>query len=201
MAPDTASAAAGKKLMAANQWPELGRLPAALWGKCQGSSVYQVKVDLVNLGYNCSCPSRKLPCKHVLGLLMLAAQSPEAVPLLEAPAWVDDWLLKRRACDEKQSVPETRQARGPVEQQAARRRALQRSKMVHDGLQRLDLWLHDMVRAGVADVAGKPASYWEEQAKRLVDAQAPGLAERVARLAALPRSSPDWAQRLLVSLS
>ena len=71
MAPDAAAAAAGKKLVAAKSWSELGCSPAALWGKCQGSAVYQVKVDLANLGYNCSCPSRKFPCKHVLGLLKI----------------------------------------------------------------------------------------------------------------------------------
>jgi len=200
MAPDRAAVAAGKKLAAASQWPELGRSPEALWGKCQGSSVYQVKVDLVNMGYNCSCPSRKLPCKHVLGLLMLAAQSPETVQLSEAPTWVGDWLLKRHAREEKQSAPETKPAHGPADEKAAQRRAMERTKIVHEGLERLDLWMQDMVRAGVAEVASKPESYWDEQAKRLVDAQAPGLAGRVARLALLPRSSPDWAQRLVGEL-
>lgn len=200
MAPDSAAAAAGKKLMAASQWPELGRSPEALWGKCQGSSVYQVKIDLVNMGYNCSCPSRKLPCKHVLGLLMLAAQSPQTAPPSPAPAWVEDWLLKRRAREEKQSVPETKPTRGQADAKAAERRALERTKLVGDGLARLDLWIHDMIRAGVAEVAVKPESHWEQQAKRLVDAQAPGLAARVVRLASLPRSSPDWAQRLLGEL-
>jgi len=200
MAPDAASAAAGKKLVAAKNWPELGQSPAALWGKCQGSSVYQVSVDLVNLGYNCSCPSRKFPCKHVLGLLMLAVQSPEAVTVVQAPAWVDDWLQKRRERQEKQAVPKTDPAQGQAGEKARQRRTEQRSKLVCDGLQRLDLWMQDLVRTGLADVAVKPESFWEEQAKRLVDAQAPGLAARVARLAFLPRSSPDWAQRLLGEL-
>jgi len=200
MAPDAASAAAGKKLVAAHNWRELGRSPAVLWGKCQGSSVYQVRVDLVNLGYNCSCPSRKFPCKHVLALLMLAIQSPEAVAQVEAPAWVDEWLQKRRARAEKEAVPNTDPAAGPADEKARQRRTEQRSKLVRDGLGRLGLWMRDLVRAGLAEVAVKPASFWEEQAKRLVDAQAPGLAARVARLALLPRSSADWATRLLGEL-
>ena len=77
MAPDSSSAAAGKKLMALKNWPDVGRDDASLWGKCQGSKVYQIMVDLSNLGYKCNCPSRKFPCKHVLGLLMLTAASPE----------------------------------------------------------------------------------------------------------------------------
>jgi hypothetical protein len=200
MAPDAAAAAAGKKLAALCQWPELGRASAALWGKCQGSTVYQVKIDLANLGYNCSCPSRKLPCKHVLGLLMLAAQSPDGLPSSEAPAWVEEWLLKRRLREEKQAESQAKPARAPADSKAAQRRAETRTRLVGDGLARLDLWIHDMIRAGISEVAVKPESYWEEPVKRLVDAQAPGLAGRVARLASLPRSSPDWAQRLLGEL-
>src|SRR5262249_32350260 len=64
----------------------------------------------------------------------------------------------------------------------------------------LDLWLKDQVRAGLATLESKPLSFWDEQAKRLVDAQAPGLASRIARLAAIPNSAPDWPRRLLGEL-
>ncbi|MCA9164970.1 MAG: hypothetical protein KDA62_18385, partial [Planctomycetales bacterium] len=56
MAPDGSSAAAGRKLMALKNWEQVGRSSEALWGMCRGSAVYQVKVDLSNLGYACSCP-------------------------------------------------------------------------------------------------------------------------------------------------
>jgi hypothetical protein len=46
----------------------------------------------------------------------------------------------------------------------------------------------------------QPAKFWEQQAARLVDAQAPGLASRVRRLAAIPNASPDWPARLLDEL-
>ena len=61
-------------------------------------------------------------------------------------------------------------------------------------------WLEDLVRNGLASVETQPASFWEGQAKRLVDAQAPGLAGRVRRLAALPHATPDWTARLLDDL-
>ncbi len=198
LAPDPSAAAAGKSLSAAKHWPELGRSETALWGKCQGSTVYQVKVDLVQIAYNCTCPSRKFPCKHVLGVLMLAAQSPEHVKPGDPPEWVAEWLEKRRAREEKVAAPA---ADKPVaDAKAKQRRSDERARKVQDGLERLDLWLKDAVRAGVLDLAAKPASAWEEQAKRLVDAQAPGLAARVARLASLPQSSPDSVPRLLGEL-
>jgi hypothetical protein len=62
---------------------------------------------------------------------------------------------------------------------------------------RLDLWLKDLVRSGLAGLESKPPSFWDEQAKRLVDAQAPGLASRISRLGAIPGSSRDWPGRLL----
>ena len=96
LAPDANSVAAGKKLSAIKNWRDLGRSPVALWGQCQGSAVYQVKIDLGELAYNCTCPSRKLPCKHVLGLLMLAADSPATLPADPEPEWVVSWLEKAR---------------------------------------------------------------------------------------------------------
>jgi hypothetical protein len=200
MAPDSASAASGKKLVAVKHWPELGRSPEALWGKCQGSAVYQVKVDLANMGYNCSCPSRKFPCKHVLGLLMLTAQSPDALSEQPTPSWVDDWLAKRRAREETKEAKSAAPPSTPVDTKAREKRAEQRGANVSDGLSRLDLWLKDLVRTGLASVETKPDSFWQEQSKRLVDAQAPGLASRVARLSSIPRSSPDWVGRLLAEL-
>lgn len=200
MAPDASSVAAGKKLMALKNWPELGRSENALWGKCQGSKVYQVRVDRSNLGYHCNCPSRKFPCKHVLGLLMLTAASPDAVSAADNPDWVDEWLAKRRDRDEKKTAAKSDAPRKPLDERAQKRRAEKRESRVRDGLERLDLWLKDIIRSGLAGVEAKSPSFWDEQAKRLVDAQAPGLASRISRLAAIPGSSRDWPGRLLSEL-
>lgn len=200
MAPDGSSAAAGKKLMALKNWEGVGRDADALWGLCRGSALYQVKVDLATMGYHCSCPSRKFPCKHVLGLPMLWAASASAVSEQSPPDWVSDWLQRRRQRDEKKAERQAAETQKPVDEKAQQRRAEQRSDRVTDGLARLDIWLKDLVRSGLATVETRPESFWEEQAKRLVDAQAPGLASRVARLAAIPRATPDWPARLLAEL-
>lgn len=197
MAPDTSSAAAGKKLMAIESWEDLGQNPEAVWGLCRGSATYQVKVDLGNLGYHCSCPSRKFPCKHVLGLLMLFAASPDAVASCEPPGWVGEWLERRRSRQQKEAERETAEAKKPVNEAAQQRRVEQREAKVSEGLVRLEIWLKDLVRNGLAAVESKPPAFWEDQARRLVDAQAPGLASRVARLSLVPRSSRDWPTRLL----
>src|SRR4051794_40882014 len=88
LAPDASAVAAAKKLATPKPWRGLGRDARAVWGECQGSAVYQVRVDLGDLAAKCTCPSRKLPCKHALGLLLLAANDPASVPGAAAPSWV-----------------------------------------------------------------------------------------------------------------
>lgn len=91
LAPDAKVAAAGRKLGVPESWESPGRSADALWGKCRGSAVYQVRVDLSDLAVKCSRPSRKHPCKHGIGLLFFAIETP--FPEAPAPDWVTDWLL------------------------------------------------------------------------------------------------------------
>ncbi len=196
LAPDVGSQAAGRKLGTVKPWQNPGQTDTAVWGECQGSALYQVRVDLASFGYHCSCPSRKLPCKHVLGLLLLAAGSSAAVPRAEPPEWVADWLAKRAARAQQREEKKEKAAQ-PADPAAQAKRAEQRQQRVLEGLDRFDLWLNDLVRNGLAGLELQPASFWENQAKRLVDAQAPGLAARLRRLGEIPGSTPNWPRRLL----
>lgn len=201
MAPDAASAAAGKKLSSTKSWSGLGQNSDALWGECKGSALYQVRVSCADWSYKCSCPSRKFPCKHVLGLLLIAAQDPAALPVGPPPQWIIEWLEKRQATAKARETRKEKQATAAVaDPAAAARRAATREKRVADGIERLDLWLRDLVRNGLAGLEAKPFSFWDSQAASLVDAQAPGLAARVRNLAAIPGSSPDWPVRLAEGL-
>ena len=76
------------------------------------------------------------------------------------------------------------------------RRAAQRAERVAAGLAELQTWLRDQVTAGLtaAPPGGRPAA---ALAARMVDAQAPGVAAVLRRLADLPASGPGWPGRLL----
>lgn len=202
LAPDSGSAAAGKKLGSAKHWKNLGHSAEALWGECQGSALYQVKVELASLASHCSCPSHKLPCKHCLGVLLLAATDKAAIPTGEPPEWVATWLAKRQASStrkqEKASQAAETAEQAPSASQA--KTAEKRLANVKKGLDRLELWLNDLVRQGLASVQTQPASFWEHQAARLRDAQAGTLDTRVRRLAAIPNATPDWPEQLLAEL-
>jgi hypothetical protein len=195
MAPDASSASAGKKLGNAKHWKNVGQSPAALWGECQGSALYQVRIDLSNLALQCSCPSRKQPCKHGLGLLLLAATSPTNIPEAEPPEWIVSWLAKRAAATQRKETTKGEKSGTPSAAQS--KTSEKRMAQVTQGIERLDLWLNDLIRNGLGSVETKPATFWEELAKQMVDAQAPGIAAYIRRMSTIPNASPDWPEKLL----
>jgi hypothetical protein len=199
LAPDPSSASAARKLAVARHWTNLGRSERAMWGECQGSALYQVRVDLTDMATKCTCPSRKFPCKHALGMLLLGTTSTAAFPVAAHPEWVNEWIGKRSASAERKEA-RAAAADKPPDPAAQAKRAEQRLARVSKGLDALDLWLSDLVRGGLAGLESQPASYWEAQGARLVDAQAPALASRVRRLAHLSGKDARWAVRLLDEL-
>jgi hypothetical protein len=94
------------------------------------------------------------------------------------------------------SVAEHRD-REPKDPKAAARRAQQRETRVASGLAELDRWLCDQVRQGLAASQQAGYGHWDNIAARMVDAQAPGLAERLRALASVPYSGAGWDGRLL----
>jgi hypothetical protein len=90
-------------------------------------------------------------------------------------------------------------ARQLRDQAAADRRAAQRAERVAAGLAELQTWLRDQVTAGLtaAPAGGRQGAAQAQLAARMVDAQVPGVANVLRRLAELPGSRPDWPARLL----
>ena len=197
LAPDASSASAGKKLGNPKSWQGLGQNAEAVWGECQGSALYQVRVDLQDMSVRCSCPSRKFPCKHGLGLMLLAASTPAAIPQATPPEWVSEWLAKRASDATKR---ETRTKAVEVDPVAQAKRADKRLAQVAKGVEGLDLWMNDLIRNGLAGLELQPATIWENQAARMVDAQAPGIAARLRSMAGIPNATSDWPERLLAEL-
>jgi SWIM zinc finger len=201
LAPDASSQRAARSLATPRSWPLTGFAesgPGAVWGECKGSAAapYRAAVDLSGPAYKCSCPSRKLPCKHALALLLL--WSAGHVPPGSPPDWAATWLAARAAKSSGTAGPAGTE---PADPQAAQRRAEQREARVLSGLDELDQWLRDQVRQGLAATMPQLAKsgylHWDTIAARMVDAQASGLAERLRGLAGVPHSGPGWESRLL----
>jgi hypothetical protein len=213
IAPDQESLNAARKLLKPGGWPLRQREANGplIWGECQGSGAapYRVCAHTGDLGYKCSCPSRKFPCKHALALLWAQVDTPQAFAPAARPAWVDDWLSKRRGGSGSgkpaaEDAPKSAAVAGAAEAEtvaddpaalaraaAARERAkAAREAAVLAGLDDLDRWLGDHLDQGLAGFAGHAAKSCRAVAQRLVDAKAPGLAgvadELPARLFAAP---------------
>ncbi|MGC5249406.1 SWIM zinc finger family protein [Gordonia sp. DT219] len=197
-APDASSVGAGRKLATPTYWTGTGATDAVVWGQCRGSgkTPYQTVVEPASPAYKCSCPSRKFPCKHALGLLLLWSQ--HEVPDAAEPAdYAAEWLAGRA---ERAATPAAESA-SPKDPDRAAKTAAQRVDRVRGGLTDLQLWLTDQVGHGLAGAETDAYRRFDAVAARLVDAQAPGVANRVRRLPAL-FAGPDgraieWPARLL----
>ena len=190
LAPDEASKKAGRDLAGPAKWVTKGINELALWGECQGSGSkpYQTQVDLTSIAFKCSCPSRKFPCKHGLGLLLLCARQPALFTNGDMPAWVSDWISKRSEKEEKK----VEKAEKPVDENAQAKRQQAREQKVSGGIAELLVWIKDIVRGGILTMPEKGANFWENMARRMVDAQAGGLAGMVRALATTNFWNEGW---------
>ncbi|WP_459709088.1 SWIM zinc finger family protein [Actinophytocola sp. KF-1] len=197
LAPDTGSAKAARGLANPRTWSDLGSNSSLVWGKCQGSarSPYQVTVDLNEPAFRCTCPSRKFPCKHGLALLLLWAANDGVVADLEtAEPFAADWAAERAARATTSAATKT-----PDPEAQAKRQA-ERESLMSAGIDDFERWLHDIVRQGLASVRRQPPSFWDTAGARLVDAQVPGLGERVRAMGSAVHARHDWAPHLLGEL-
>ena len=219
LSPDAAVLDAAVALAVFGRWSRLGYDGSTLWGECRGSSrrphlLYRVAADQrpdrpTAAVLHCSCPSRKRPCKHVLGLLLLAglerfeSGAPGADPI--------EWVRAARP-ETSRVISKGREGEPPappVGQPAVRkgggRRAASRDEKVRAGLAELERWLSDLISRGVAGLFATPGAFrgeCERMASQLVTSQAPGLARRLRRLEMILRApdgtlTPDWSERLL----
>lgn len=201
LAPDAASAKNGRGLAAGHKWSSLGTNQSAIWGECQGSgkSPYRTQVDLSEPAFRCSCPSRKFPCKHGLGLFLLLVECPQNFGETAPPDWVTEWMLGRTQRHAKQSDRKAQQEQA-ADPQAQAKRATARQQKITAGLQELRLWLEDRIRQGLATLPQESYKAWDTMAARMVDAQAPGLARRLRELAGTVHSGAGWCDRTLAGM-
>lgn len=189
LAPDASSRKAGQDQGKPARWNGLGRMGPVVWGEIKGSgaSPYRTVADLSGPVSKCTCPSRKFPCKHAIGLMLVDAAGPpdEAPP----PDWVAAWI-KAREGRAASAEPKSREGARPVDETAQARRRQVREERVAACLDELDLWLGDLMRRGLAAARSEPYAFWDRMAGRLVDGQAPGLARRVRVLPGLVAAQP-----------
>jgi hypothetical protein len=206
LASDAAAARAAPGQALRHKWSGLGRDDQAAWGECQGSgaSPYRCQAALADWATRCSCPSRKVRCKHALGLLLLLADG--VIPAAARPDWAAEWLAARTNRQQhgpgdgsaEQADTESREVL--VDPRARQQRAASRDRKVDAGVEELRRWLADISRGGLAAAQAQPWTWWDQMARRMIDAQARGLAgyvRRLAEFAAAGGHRADWPERMV----
>ena len=214
LAPRPSSVSAAQPLAVPARWSSTGYDARLVWGRCTGTSAepYECAVDHVDVAFRCSCPSRVLPCKHALALLLLWAQGQVAEG--QPPAYASSWVAKRLVTSAPSATPQPAAQPSPQpvtdtapEPMPSLPPSIEPGKGRDDriarmsaGLAELDRWIDDRMRTGLADPSLADYKTWDGLAARLIDAQVGGLANRVRRLAGLVGAHPDWHSRVLAEL-
>jgi hypothetical protein len=215
---------AGEAVAVPSRWSRTGCSERALWGRYHGSGSepYDVAVDHAIVGARCTCPSRVHPCKHVVALLVMWLRG--HVGAVAEPPAISAWAERQqRRLDDRpapEGVAEEHAVAGVDDREAAGGSGQgddvdDRSRLPGDGaegsrnerieklvggLVELDRWLEDRLRAGLADPTVARFATWDEVARRLTDARAGALANRVRRLAGKVGAEPDWHDPVLAEL-
>jgi hypothetical protein len=187
VAPDAGALQNGRDLVRKRSFLDLRVSPDGTWlmAQCKGSgkSPYEVSVDLGNEGApvsRCTCPSRKFPCKHGLGLMLAYVAAPETFTEREPPAELTARREKQAERAQKKAAGETTPRK--VNQAAvAKKAAAQR-----EGLDLLEKLLIDLVAGGQWFEPSR-LERLERQSKQLADAYLPGTMVTLRRLILLGR--------------
>jgi len=218
VASSAAAVTAAHPVATPSRWRDLGADERVLWGSFHGSGTepYDTAVDHIGVGFRCTCPSRRVPCKHALALLIMWSreQVPPGVPVGETDRWAQRRAERAShhgddehdghepdatpATTDVDDDPPGRDDPPPVPDRDAARN--ERVEKMMEGLTELDRWLDDRIRTGLADPALARYSTWDDLAARLVDAQAGSLANRIRRLAGLVGATPTWHDDVLAEL-
>jgi hypothetical protein len=176
LAADVPSQRAAQLLVGDSRWSDSGSAGELVWGRIRGTSEYQTIAELgPRPAFHCSCPSRKVPCKHVLALLL--RWSNRKVANADEPGWVHDWSMRQAARNAR------RDGGAAKPREVNPKTVARRADRVAAGMAELDRWLADQVAGGVANLTTVGYEPFDTLAARLVDAQARGAAGLVRRLA------------------
>ena len=190
LATDQLSINAAEKFSNISHWIGLFRCHQVVWGEVQGShsQTYYTQIDLDGPVFKCSCPSRKLPCKHGLGLGLILAKYHDQFQESLMPEWVISWIKKRQTKLSELNTTHQPLSQDPTDHDQYKRelakskRIQKRIQKVTAGLIDLQNRLQDLARHGLGSIED-PFTFWDEIGARLVDTQASGLAKRVRLIA------------------
>ncbi|BDS11051.1 SWIM zinc finger family protein [Aureispira anguillae] len=208
LAPNDSTERRGRTLANSSKWNYLATNYEAIWGECKGSGSqpYLVQINLKGPKYKCSCPVRKPPCKHVLGLFFLFAKSSAVFKYQAPPEAVQNWLSRHNSptvsttkTTKTSSLIKTDQELEKAKQ-AKEKRWQQRVQLMSSGMDELELWLTDVVRQGIANVEVQKASFWNHTAAKMMDAKLPRISTYLKETHQIVLQHQNWSEQVVARL-
>lgn len=181
VSPDAASTSNGRKLSSSGKFQNLMKNAegTVFWGECAGSGKNPYRVSLQiedgssNVTSRCSCPSRKFPCKHGIGL-MFEIIANKTFTVGEMSEELSAKVEKKAAAEAKKEAKKKAVKEGTVEVKkitATQKKKIQKQIETLDNAEKL---LEDLLSSGVATLSGKSTSDFDEVVNSLAN-YAPGL--------------------------
>lgn len=141
-----------------------------LFGECAGSgkTPYTPSADFVipdKPVMRCSCPSRQIPCKHVLGLLYAYAEG-KAFPHAPVP---DELAAKRDKAEKREEKKAKEAAEGKSDKpKKVNKSALKKKVMAQlEGLDVLEKLTHSLIRRGLGTLDPKELKVIQDHVKQM----------------------------------
>ena len=218
LAGSSARFGAGEAVAVPSRWSRTGASGRALWGRYHGVWLRALRGR--------RRPRRRRRAVHVpeQDRTRASTSSPSSccgcaatVPTVTEPPTVARWLdgRQRRLAEQRaQAAGAPADAPAPIARDAtivrlgddeppaepSERARDERIEKLVGGLIELDRWLEDRLRGGLADPSIARFATWDEVARRLTDARAGALANRVRRLAGRVGAEPDWHDHVLAEI-
>jgi len=168
-----------QKIAKESYWKKTSFYQKIMWGTFKGKSIqsYMVAVDLSDpISFRCNCSSAQNPCKHGLGLLLFYRdQEDRFKSKSELPAVINKWQLSKTVEKDPRLLEI---AELQKKEKAALTRNTNREKriaLMRSGAFRLQEWIQDVLKRGLAELEGQPLSFWEEVQSRVVDHKLGGI--------------------------
>lgn len=182
VAPDASALQAARGLLRKKAFLKPAVAPDGTWlfGQCQGSgkNPYEVSVNLADAGTpvgRCTCPSRKFPCKHALGLMLAYLEKPDSFAHREPP----DELVAKRAKQAQRAEKATKDRAEP--RKVNKSAQLKKAAAQREGLDLLEKLVLDLVNGGQWCEPAQ-AERLERQARQMNDHYLPGAALMLRQL-------------------
>ncbi len=162
-----------------------------IFGDCygSGSKPYNASVDFYSGSpiFRCSCPSRQIPCKHCLGI-MLDWLANKEFTVEDAP---EDIVSKRQKIDKRAENAEKKAAEPPKVNKSA---AAKKLKKQREGLELADNFVKDIFNRGICSLNKASCEQYKSFAKQLGDYYLPepqALVNQIISSAETLSENPD----------